>query len=156
MGRAESLPKLHVLVNGWQSREQLGQVKEDPLLQVRLRAPDRPGALLDVLGSLNQALDDKLSHADWSVWHAHIRVTGHAAFSRLTARLDTVTPTVMDWHKKGVFDEIQRTVRRLAARDAAAARNAGSHQDYEWDSPEDPVISVDLIRAPAIRTSGSP
>jgi hypothetical protein len=54
----------------------VGQVKEDPLLQVRLRAADRPGALLDVLGSLNQALDDKLSHADWSVWHAHIRVTG--------------------------------------------------------------------------------
>jgi hypothetical protein len=76
-----SLAKLHVLVNGWQNREQLGHVNKDPLLQVWLRAPDRPGALLDVLGSLNRALDDKLPNVDQNVWHAYIRVTGHAAFT---------------------------------------------------------------------------
>jgi len=55
--------------------------------------------LLDVLGSLNRALDDKLPNIDQNVWHAYIRVTGYAAFTRLTVRLKTTVPVVMGWDK---------------------------------------------------------
>jgi hypothetical protein len=150
-----SLAKLCVLVNVWRSRRELGHVEQHPLLQVHLRAQDRPGALLDVLGSLANALRAKLPDGKWRVWHAQIRVTGQAAFTSLTIRVYTAARTVERWQEQNTFDEIERTVRRLAVRDAAAARSGGNPPDDDLDSPEDPVISVDVIRAPAKLPEGA-
>jgi hypothetical protein len=149
-GNDRALAKVDVLINRWRTQAQLGHVKQQPLLRVYFRAQDRPGALLDVLESLGTTLQDNLpsfKKAKWRVWHAHIRLTGHAAETRLTVRLDTDALNLGEWGP-GIFDNIARKVRALAARDAAAAQITAGSFGYESDVPEDPVITVSLIKAP--------
>jgi hypothetical protein len=151
LGRDQALAKVRVLMNEWRSRAQLGHVKPQPLLRVYFRAQDRPGALLDVLRSLGKTLQEglpTLPRTKWSVWHARIRVSSHAAESRLTIRLDADARSVDKW-TPATRNDIERNIRTLAARDAAAAQVANSPSGYESDVPEDPVISVSLIKAPS-------
>jgi hypothetical protein len=147
-----ALPRLRVLVNEWRCQNQLGRAKEYPLLQVHFRSPDRPGALLNVLKSLDKTLDElfSLKPDDWRVWHAQTRVTaGHAALTRLTVRLHTEPWKVQSWGPV-TFEEIERKVRAFAVgEEAAASSSSFSPVGDALDAPEDPVISVSLIRVPA-------
>jgi hypothetical protein len=149
-----ALPRLRVLVNEWRSQNQLGRAEDYPLLQVHFRSQDRPGALLNVLASLNKTLNDELPSVkpdDWRVWHAQTQVTaGQAALTRLTVRLHTEHGSVETWGPVN-YEEIERKVRTLAVGGVAAA-SSSSNPIENANAPEDPVISVSLIRAPA-RTS---
>jgi hypothetical protein len=141
---------LAVLVNQWQSAQQLGRAGDEPLLRVRIHAQDRPGTLLDVLNSLNAALRaalPSLPDQDVSVvWHAVTRVTvGHA--TRLTARLAVEPKDVACWTESKLH-EIERETRRGAANEAAARRSV-SPLDDALGAPEDTVISVNFVEAAA-------
>jgi hypothetical protein len=151
LGRDQALAKVRVLMNEWRSRAQLGYVEQQPLLRVYFRAQDRPGALLDVLRSLGKTLQEdlpSLPRTKWHVWHARIRVSGRAADTRLTIRLDADAHSLDKWTRTTCSD-IERKIRTLAVRDAAvAAQVVNSPFGYESDAPEDPVIAVGLIAAP--------
>jgi hypothetical protein len=151
LGKDQALAKVRVLMNEWRSRAQLGHVGEEPLLRVYFRAQDRPGALLDVLRSLGKTLQEdlpSLPRTQWHVWHARIRVSGRAAETRLTIRVGADARSLDKWTPITCSD-IERKIRTLAARDAAAAAEVvNSPYGYESDAPEDPVIAVGLIQAP--------
>ncbi len=141
---------LAVLINEWQSAQQLGQAKDEPLLTVRIHAEDRPGTLLDVLTSLNAALRANLqSPPDEQasvVWYALTRVTvGHA--TRLTARL-AIDPREIEHWPDGKLHEIERAT-RLRAASKAASRRSVNPLDEALGAPEDTVISLDIVKAPA-------
>jgi hypothetical protein len=149
-GRA--LVKLRVLTNGWLSRQQLGRAADQPLLHVHFRAQDRPGALLDVLDSLGKALKDEpqlsLGPDEWQVWHAQTQIAAGHAVARLTVRLSADHGKI-DW-LSGTSEEIERKVRTLARRKAAAAAvSVDGAFGGELDTPEDPVISISPIKTPA-------
>ncbi|HEY6278199.1 MAG TPA: hypothetical protein VIX86_17925, partial [Streptosporangiaceae bacterium] len=61
-----------VYLDKWQSRLELGAAGRYPLLRVHMRTPDRPGATLEVLESLREALremaPESLGERDWNVW----------------------------------------------------------------------------------------
>ena len=149
-----ALPRLRVLVNEWRCQDQLGRAEKDPLLQVHFRSPDRPGALLNVLESLNTTLDEELPTSEvgsWRVWHAQTQVTtGNAALTRLTVRLHTQAGNVESWNPV-IYEEIERKVRTLATNAFAIDPNPDRRVDGDSYGAEDPVISVSLIRAP-VRT----
>jgi hypothetical protein len=149
-GRA--LAKLRVLTNRWLSRQQLGRAADQPLLHVHFRAQDRPGALLDVLDSLGKALKDEpqlsLGPDEWQVWHAQTQITAGHAVARLTVRLSTHHGEI-DW-RPGTSEEIERKVRTLARRKAAAAAvSVDGAFGGELDTAEDPVISISPVKTPA-------
>ena len=52
--------RLPIPVNERQSAQDLGIAGDEPLMRVRIQAEDRPGTLLDVLRSLNDALRDTM------------------------------------------------------------------------------------------------
>jgi hypothetical protein len=143
-------PKLRALVNEELSREQLGLVTEYPLLRVHFHWQDRPGALLNVLNSLSEILADGLPSIGkdhWSISYARTQVAaGRAALARLTIRIHIAPGKLDSWGPN--FEEIERKVRTLAALKSVAGRGASSSGD-ELGTPDDPVISVDLIRTPA-------
>lgn len=151
LGGDQALAKVRVLMNEWRSRAQLGDVEQQPLLRVYFRAQDRPGALLDVLRSLGKTLQEdlpSLPRTKWHVWHARIRVNGRSAETRLTIRVDADARSLDQWTPITCSD-IERKIRTLAARDAAAAAQVVNRPfGYESDAPEDPVISIGLIAAP--------
>jgi len=146
-----------VYLDKWQSRQQLGEGHKQPLLQVRMRTPDRPGATLEVIESLRETLQEmgrgSLTERDWKVWYTRTVVTaGHAAVIQLTVRLavnPATTPAhhpIVDWGPA----EMSRIERGALARAASkmAARGTGSVADLGLDAPEDTVISVSLITTP--------
>ena len=150
----QALAKVRVLMNERRSRAQLGPVEDQPLLRVYFRAQDRPGALLDVIRSISKTLSEglpSLPRSQWSVWNARIRVSGRAAETRLTIRLD-IDPLSVDKWNPTTPNDIEQKIRTLAARDAAAAQVANRPAGYESDVPEDPVIRVSLIKAPGPST----
>jgi hypothetical protein len=106
-----ALAKLHVLVNKWQSRYELGLTEKYPLLRLHVRSQDWPGGLLTVLESLGKPLSDslKLREPDsWRVWYAQTLVTdGQVALTKLTVRLHT-DPEKIRQCDDGTFEEIDR------------------------------------------------
>jgi hypothetical protein len=141
----------------WQSRQQLGEGREQPLLRVRMRTPDRAGATLEVIESLRETLQEmapgSLTEQDWRVWYTRTVVTaGHAAVIQLTVRLAVNPATTPRNHPierwgPAEMSKIERRALALAA-SKMAARGAGSVADLGLDAPEDTVISVSLITTP--------
>ena len=81
-----------VYLDKWQSRLDLGMAERYPLLRVHMRTPDRPGATLEVLESIREALremaPESLGERDWNVWYARVAVAhGNIAQIQLTVRL---------------------------------------------------------------------
>lgn len=146
-----------VYLNKWQSREQLGEGDKQPLLRVRMRTPDRPGATLEVIESLRQTLLEmapgSLRGQDWKVWYTRTVVTaGHAGVIQLTVRLavdPATTPPDQPIERWGPA-EMSRIERRALALAASKmeASGTGSVADLGLDAPEDTVISVSLITTP--------
>jgi len=146
----------HVIVylDKWQSRQQLGEGHKQPLLQVRMRTPDRAGATLEVIESLRETLQEmapgSLTDRDWKVWYTRTVVTvGHALVIQLTVRLAVNPETTPPHHPierwgPAEMSRIERRALALAAR-KMAARGTGSVADLGLAAPEDTVISVSLI-----------
>jgi len=136
---------LAVLLDEWQSREELKPAGAEPLLRVHIDAPDQPGTLLDTLESLYLTLREAVpGHPDMqnSVWHALTLVTAGST-ARLTIRLAAHPDEVARWNRSK-FEDIERMTRQRAIR-AAAERRAASLTGDLLGAPEDTVISVDAV-----------
>ena len=143
-----SSAKLSVLINERLSREQLGAITHYPLLRVHFYWRDRPGALLNVLNSLSKTLKEEepsINENRWSVSYARTQIAaGRAALARLTVRLH-MSPHELDLWRPN-FEDIERKI-RARTRLEAEAGNANLPYD-EQTAPEDPVISVSLMKTP--------
>ncbi|WP_300612794.1 hypothetical protein [Trebonia sp.] len=160
-----------VYLDKWQSRLDLGLAGRHPLLRVHMRTPDRPGATLEVLESLREALRDmapeSLGERDWNVWYARVAVAhGNTGQIQLTVRLAadpamtlTAGKSITQWGMRE-FSKIERQALAAAARKMAAAKAAAGSSDSGLYAPEDTVISVglvntvDLARPPGERGRG--
>ncbi len=139
-----------VPLDKWQNVADLGTAGPQPLLRLHIRSTDRPGAMLDVLDSLRETLQAEapvaLQPDNWNVWHARTMVTdGNAGSCRLTVRLSVAPEVVQAWGPTRIED-IERKVRMLAARKAAAADALAG--ELGEDGTEDIVISLRLITVP--------
>ena len=105
-----------------------------------------------MLDSLRETLQAEAQVAlqpdNWNVWHARTMVTGgNAGSCRLTVRLSVEPEVVQAWGLAEIED-IERKVRMLAARRAAAADALASELGEQDGGPEDIVVSVRLITVP--------
>ena len=141
--------KFQMLIDEKLNRNELAPFTEYPLLRVHFRWQDRPGAILNVLDSLSKTLRDGFPSIDehqWSVSYARAQApAGGAAVARLTLRIHTAPDDLESWNPNN--EEIERKVRTRAALEAIAGNHANTVGDKP-DMPEDPVISVNLIRTP--------
>ena len=145
-----------VYLDKWQSRLDLGAVGRHPLLRIHMRTPDRPGATLEVLESLREALremaPESLGERDWNVWYARVVVAhGNTAQIQLTVRLATdpvmtlcADKSITQWGMRE-FSRIERQALAAAARKMASARASTGSSDPALYAPEDTVISVGLV-----------
>jgi hypothetical protein len=141
-----------VPLDKWQNVADLGTASPEPLLRLHIRSTDRPGAMLDVLDSLRETLQAEapvaLQPDNWNVWHARTMVTdGNAGSCRLTMRLSVEPEVVQAWGPAQIED-IERKVRMLAVRKAAAADALASELGDDDHAAEDIVISLRLITVP--------
>jgi hypothetical protein len=152
-GSTPASQKLKVIVNEPCNRKQLGKAEKHPLLRVHFRSPDRPGELLSVLESLDNALNEKIPELKAAggchVSHAQTHVTtGQAALTRMTVRLTTRAADVAKWDA-GTIEEIERKIRIMAVRETETAYDSDGSSGTGSLGAEDPVISVNVIRMPA-------
>lgn len=112
-----------VVFDEWQSRDELGAAREYPLLWVRMRTPDRPGATVAVLDSLHDAIQREFpnifSRGDWREWYARAAVRdGNMAHVQLTIVLpidhDSGFVPAGEWGPS-VFSRIERRTLTLLA-----------------------------------------
>lgn len=146
-----------IYLDKWLSRDDLGTAPPKPVLSVRIRTPDRPGATLDVLESLRDAFTERMPGAitmhDWNVWYARIGVPdGNLAHVQLTIILPAdashpVGKPIENWAAAELV-EIERRTLTLAAQKFAAARPASQSPSAGPDAPGETVIRVELLRAP--------
>jgi hypothetical protein len=149
-GDAESgRPDLKPDLDKWQSRRELGQMREHPLLRVHMRTPDRPGATLAVLDSLRETFQDLapgvLGENDWNIWYARVTVdSGGVATIQFTARLagDRMPAALLEGTTE--FSRIERKTIALAARKMAN----DSAADAVLDITADTALSVGLVDMP--------
>ena len=147
-----------VYFDRWQSRRDLGGTQPHPLLRVHMRAPDRPGATLEVLESLREVLHglapDTRGARDWHIWYAKAVVKdGNIAQIQLTITLPVdldseqfANKPVGDWGP-AEFSKIERRTLALAAR-KAAVRSATGSAGAGLNTPPDTVIRVGLVSTP--------
>lgn len=126
--------KLRVLAWKQLSRDDLEPATDHsfPMLRVRFRWQDRPGAIVNVLESISRALAEALPAIpaqNWSISYARVQVlTGQIAVGRLTIRMHVPPALVADWNPARMA-EIARKIEIMAASGSA----------------EEPVIGVDRI-----------
>jgi hypothetical protein len=144
--------KLQVVMSKQLSRDDLEPSGDHsfPMLRARFRWQDRPGAIVNVLESISQALVAALPAIptkDWSVSYARVQVlTGQVALGRLTIRMHIPWQRVEDWDQARMA-EMARKIETLAANEAArraALGTAVAGQDKP-EKPEEPVIAVDRM-----------
>jgi hypothetical protein len=133
-----------ITVNANVSRRELGPFQKCPLLHIRFRWQDRPGAFLDVLDSIDAVLDDDppaIRRAGRSVSYARLFIaTGRIADGDLTVRVHAPTGTRL------MAEQLARRI-RAGALEASAGRDSrvpGGHPDEQ----QKPVIRVDLLGKP--------
>ncbi len=139
--------KLRVPVNQPLSRAELGGARRYPLLRVRFRWQDRPGALLNMIRSINEVLTEELPSLhgqDWSISYASLQVlTGQVAGGWLTIRMHMPAEKISDWDLSRM-EEMGRKIETLATARAAGRRPGSSGTDP--GRLEDPVVSIDRIK----------
>jgi hypothetical protein len=134
-----------VAVNANVSRRELGTFEKCPLLHVRFRWQDRPGALLDVLNSIDAILDDDppaVRRAARSVSFARVFIaSGRIAEGDLTVRIHALGSKPL---------EAGQLARRIsaAAQEASTGRDLRISHESHLDGRQKPVILVDLLGAP--------
>jgi hypothetical protein len=132
------------------SLAQLGPLVQYPLLRVRFRWQDRPGAVANVLGSISDALSKEnppIGPENWSVSYARAHVeSGRTALGYLTVRIYDPDPSHVgeDWTTKKIERVAWRVSAALAGLGAVAAEGdvvlASDRRELEG-----PVIRLDLI-----------
>jgi hypothetical protein len=144
-----------VPVDQWQTCERLGHASRYPLLRVRLRNQDRPGAILDLLNLLGAYLRRGFPSISGPIntWYAQSEITsGHAAFTRLSAPLPIKDGSAGDWPEAKV-QEFRRILAQIEndMRHASIRTAADSPKDSigEPGLTDEPVISVNFVEAPA-------
>jgi hypothetical protein len=136
-----------ILVDAEVSRDDLGPMMQYPLVRIRYRWQDRPGAFLNVLSSVGEALGDEsppIEPKNCSVSYARLLVaSGRLALGHLTVRIKAPAQGEKEWNpmKK---ERMGRTIGALAALKAESARASGLRED-NLGPLEDPVIRIDLI-----------
>jgi hypothetical protein len=156
--------RITVYLDKWQSRTDLGAASEYPLIRVRMRTPDRPGATLEILESLHITLKEmaprSLGEDDWNVRYARAVVaSGNVALIQLTAQLAVdpeTTPTggkpVSRWGP-AEFSMIEQRALALAAHKTSATPDRPVN---DKDLPENTMISVDLVKMPDLDPAAPP
>jgi hypothetical protein len=156
-----------VYLDKWQSRLELGMSDRHPLLRVHMRTPDHPGATLEVIESLREALGEmspgSLGERDWDVWYARVVVAhGNTAKIQLTVRLaidPAMTPAagkpITQWGFSE-FSKIERHALAAAAQRLAAAKASVSSSAPDLYAPEDTVIRVGLVNMVDLDSTDAP
>ncbi len=151
--------RMAVYIDSWQSREELGMTEDYPLLRVHVRTADRPGTTLAILESLREALRESapgLRECDWNVWYARVVAAGNVVRIQLIVRLaiNATTPAqqaeLLERWRNAEFSRIEQRARTLAINKMAALRDADGSADRGLNTLENTVISVELIRVPAL------
>jgi hypothetical protein len=148
--------KLRVPVDKQLSRHELGDARRYPMLRVRFRWQDRPGALLNMIRSINEVLTEELPlphEQDWSVSYASLQVlTGQVAGGWLTIRMHVPAGKVSGWDQARM-EEMGRKIETLATARAAGRQRLRSSRTG-LGQLEDPVVSIDRIKkiSPGRRT----
>lgn len=147
---APAWAKLRVPVDKQLSRDELGGVTRYPypLLRVRFRWQDRPGALLNMIRSINEVLTEalpSLHRQDWSISYASLQVlTGQVAGGWLTIRMHLRAERIKGWDP-GRMEEMGRKIETLATA-RAAGRQRPRSSGTGLGQLEDPVVSIDRIK----------
>ena len=135
-----------ILVDAEVSRDDLGPMMQYPLVRIRYRWQDRPGAFLNVLSSVGEALSNEsppIEPKNCSVSYARLQVaSGSLALGHLTVRIKAPAQGEKDWNpmKK---ERMGRMIGALAALKAESA-GASSPRPDNLGRLEDPVIRIDL------------
>lgn len=136
-----------VVVNEEVSKEQLGPLIEYPLLRVRFRWRDRPGAMLDVLRSIGEALakDRSLIDAREPILpYARLEIaSGSVALGHLTIHLEITSRSMRHWNNFEV-ERLARKIGALASSRAVTASGSGAQTARHRDAV-DAVIRIGLI-----------
>jgi hypothetical protein len=148
------LAKLQLLVYKNLSRIELGRGINTPLLRVRFRSQDRPGASADVLDSIREAMleeSPRIRPEQWSVPYALVKVaSGRLAVGHFTIRLESAARHIKDWDKDQFkIPEIERKVMTRAVPIVRMDQGIESPQSEQQETMA-PVISMRLIRRPQI------
>ena len=146
-----------IYLDEWQAADDLGTAPSKPVLRVRMRTPDRPGATLDVLESLRDAFSEKardeISIHDWDVGDAKITVPdGHLAHVNLTIVLPTEADRPLNnpigrWTVRE-FAEIERRTLMLTAQKMAAIQTATDPLSTGLHGLSETVIRIELLDVP--------
>jgi hypothetical protein len=149
-----SHPMAPKYMDEWRSSRQLGSNGEYPLLRVRMRTPDRPGATLQVIEALSEVLRERvpgsLGNEGPNVWYAHVEVaSGRVAQIHFTVRL-AIDPAVqlplnVPLAKWG-SDEYFSVERETLAKTIRGTGMGSSTTETQPHAPEDTVITVELLR----------
>jgi len=153
--------KLRVPVDKQLSRNELGDATRSPypMLSIRFRWQDRPGALLTMIRSINEVLTEELpslNRHDWSISYASVQVlTGQIAGGWLTIRMHISAEQINGWDL-GAMEAIGRKIETLATA-RAAGRQRPRPSGAGLGQLEDPVVSVDrIMKAGPSRLGGVP
>jgi len=136
----------HIVIDKNVSLRQLGPLMQHPLLRIRYRAQDRPGAFLNIVQAIGEFLDKEsppILREQWSISFARLQVaTGQIALGHLTIRLHDVTQDRRRWNS-GKTEQMAREVSARAALLATVGGQAGLPRNP--DSNQDPVVRVDFV-----------
>ena len=139
--------KMGTVINGKVSLDQLGPMVPCPLVRIRFRWQDRPGGFLNVLNSINKALQQNppgISQQERSVSYARLHVaTGRVAEGDLTIRLQSAAHDGMQWTPT-LAERMARNISADSAIDATERHDPRLGASYP-DRPENPVIRIDLL-----------
>jgi hypothetical protein len=128
------------------SLRQLGPLTQHPLLRIRYRTQDRPGAFLNIVQAIDEFLRKEsppILREYWSISFARLQVaTGQVALGHLTIRLHDVTQDRRRWNS-GKTEQMAREVSARAALLATVGEQAGPPRNP--DSNQNPVVHVDFI-----------
>lgn len=128
------------------SLRQLGPLMQHPLLRIRFRAQDQPGAFLNIVQAISEFLGREsppIPREHWSISYARVQVaTGQIALGHLTIRLHDVTQDRRRWNS----GKIERMAREVSARAAQLATVEGKADlSRNPANSQDPVVRVDFV-----------
>jgi hypothetical protein len=139
--------RLQILINEPVSRTQLGPMTQSPLVRIRFRWHDRPGALCDVLGSIKASLANESPAIDArnsSISYARLLVArGRISLGYLNIRTHSSIQQEQGWNQVK-REQLGRKIAIAAALAAANRRDSNSPEENP-DDLEKPVIRIDLI-----------
>jgi hypothetical protein len=130
------------------AREELGWAGSEPLLEVHVRSPNRPGTTGEVLDAMAVALRKQcsLEPARWNVWHARTVVTPeNLALIRFTLRLSVEPGLVKQWNESSRFEAVERSVRAQVMGGRTASADDPGNQDPDSGAVEEFIIRIRSI-----------